>query len=73
MKFCFIQLIRFCGDNARFSQRVSINLNTMVGQAACRLMCRYAQSMLTASCVCWIVPIVTRQSGERTCGCSCLK
>jgi len=47
MKFCFIQLIRFCGDNARFSQRVSINLNTMVGQAACRLMCRYAQSMLT--------------------------
>jgi len=26
-----------------------------------------------AFCVCWIVPIVTCKSGEKTCGCSCLK
>jgi len=31
------------------------------------------QSTLAASCVCWIVPIVTCESRERTCGCSCLK
>jgi len=43
-----------------------MNLNMTVGQAACQLLCRYAQSTLAASCVCWIVPIVT-------CGCSCLR
>ena len=32
-----------------------------------------AQRTLAASCVCWIVPIVALESGERTCGCSCLK
>ena len=47
------------GDKARVFQRVSINLNTTVGQAASQLLCRYTQSILTASCVCWIVPIST--------------
>jgi len=28
-----------------------------VGQAVCQLLCRYTQSTLAASCVCWIVPI----------------
>ena len=31
------------------------------------------QSTLTASSMWWIVPIVTCESGEWTCGCSCLK
>jgi len=44
-----------------------------IGQAACRLLCRYTQSTLAASCVCWIVRIVTCDSIKRTCGCSCLK
>jgi len=44
-----------------------------VGQAACHLLCRYTQGTLAASCVCWIVPIVTFDSIKRTCGCSCLK
>jgi len=30
-----------------------------VGQAVCQILCRYTQSMLAASCVCWIVPIAT--------------
>jgi len=34
-----------------------MDLNMTVGQAACRLLCRYAWSTLAASCVCWIVPI----------------
>jgi len=59
--------------NARVFQRVSMNLNRTVGQAEFRLQCRYSQSPLTAFCVCWIVTIVTCESGERTCGCSCLK
>jgi len=50
-----------------------MNLNMTVGQAACRLLCRYTQSTLAASCVCWIVPIVTCDSIKRTCDCSCLK
>jgi len=29
--------------------------------------------LMAASCVCWIVPIVTCDSIKRTCGCSCLK
>jgi len=49
-----------------------MNLKMTVGQAACRLLCRYTQSTLAASCVCGVVPIVTCQSGERTCGCSWL-
>jgi len=28
-------LFNFCGDNARVFQRVSMNLNMMVGQGAC--------------------------------------
>ena len=63
----------FRGDNARVFQWVSINLNMTVGQAACQLLCRYTHSTLAASCVCWIVPIVTCDSIKRTCGCSCLK
>jgi len=73
MKFNFIHLIRFRCDNARAFQRVSMNLNMTVGQATCRLLCPYSQNTLSASCVCWIVPIVTCKSGEWTCGCSCLK
>ena len=34
-----------------------MNLNMTIVQAACRLWCRYAQSRLAASCVCWTVPI----------------
>jgi len=30
-----------------------------VGQAVCQLLCRYIQSTLAASCVCWIVQIAT--------------
>jgi len=40
MKFSFIQQIRFRGDNPRASRWVTINLNTAVGHAACRFMCR---------------------------------
>jgi len=43
-----------------------MNRSMTVGQAACRLVCRYTQSRLVASCVCWIVPIVTCESGKRT-------
>jgi len=64
--------LNFRGDNARVFQRVSMNLNMTVGQAACQLLSRYAQNTLAASCVCWIVPIVTCDSIKRTCGCSCL-
>jgi len=45
-------LIRFRVDNAAVFQRVAMNLNMIVGQAACRLLCRYTQSTLVASCVC---------------------
>ena len=58
---------------ARVFQRVSMNLNMTVGQAACQLLCRHNQSTLSTSCVCWIVPIATCDSIKRTCGCSCLK
>jgi len=66
-------LFNFGGDNARVFQRVSVNLSMTVGQATCRLLCRYTQSTLAASCVCWIAPIVTFDSVKRTCGCLCLK
>ena len=52
-------LFNFRDDNARVFQRVSMNLNMTVGQAACQLLCRYTFSTLAASCVCWIVPIAT--------------
>jgi len=54
-------------------QRASMNLNMTVGQAACKLFCRYTQSTLAASYVCWIVPIVTCDSIKRRFGRSCLK
>jgi len=60
MKFSFIQHIRFRGDNARVFRRVSMTISMTVGQAACRLLCRYTQSTLIASCVCRIVPLVLR-------------
>jgi len=60
----FIHLIRFCVDNARVFQRVFMNLNMTVGQAASRLWCRHTQSTLNASCVWWIVSIVTCELGE---------
>ena len=41
MKFGSIHLIRLRVDNARVFQRVSKNFNMTVGQAACRLLCRY--------------------------------
>jgi len=55
-------LFNFRGDNARVFQRVSMNLNMTVGQAACQLLCQYTQGTLAASCDCWIVPIVTCNS-----------
>ena len=45
----------------------SMNLSMTVGQAACQLLCRHTQSMLAASCVCWIVPIVTCDSQKKFC------
>jgi len=73
IKFSFIHLIRFRVDDARVFQRVFMTTtNMIVGQAANRLQCRHTQSTLAASCVCWIVTIVTCESGERTCGWSCL-
>jgi len=49
MKFSFIHPFRFRGDNARVFQQISMYLNMMVGQAACRLLCRYR--LLKA---CWL-------------------
>jgi len=42
-----------------------MNLNATVSQAACQLLCWYTQSPLAASCVYWIVPIVTCDSIKR--------
>jgi len=50
-----------------------MNMNMAVGQSVCQLLCRHTQSTLAASCVCWIVLIVTFDSTKRTCGCSCQK
>jgi len=63
MKLSFIHPFRFRGDNARVFQQISMNLDMTVGQAACQLLCRYTQYTLAASCVCWIVLIVTCESG----------
>jgi len=41
MKFSFIHPFRFRGDDARVFQQISMYLKVMVGQAACRLLCRY--------------------------------
>jgi len=71
MKVSFIQLIKFLVDNARVFQQVYMDINITVGQAACRLWCRHTQSTLAASCLWWIVSIVTCESGERACGWSC--
>jgi len=49
-----------------------MNLNTTVGQTACQLLCRYTQSTLAASCVCWIVDCCVRLYQKNLC-CSCLK
>jgi len=57
VKFSFFHLFRFRVANAKAFQRVSMNLNMTVGQAACRLLFRYTQCTLAASCICWIVPI----------------
>jgi len=62
-------LFNLGGDNARVFQRVSMNLSMTVSQAVCQLFCRYTQSTLAASYVCWIVPIITFDSIRRTCGC----
>jgi len=69
VKFSFFQLFSFRVVNARVFQRISMNLNVTVDQAACPLLCRYTQWTLAAPCICWIVPIVTYESGERTCDC----
>jgi len=55
MKLSFIHLIRFRVDNARVLQRVSMNLNMTVGQAACQLLHRQTRSTLAAYYVWWIV------------------
>jgi len=47
--------------------------HVIVGQAACRLLCRYTQSAVVASFTWWIMSILTCESGEKSCGCSCLK
>ena len=73
MKLSFIHLIRFRVDNARVFQRISMNLNMTVGQDGCPPICRHTQRTLAASCIWWIMSIVTCESGERTCGCLCLK
>jgi len=70
VKFSLFHLFRSLVDNARVFQRVSMNLYMTIGQAACPLLCRYSQCTLAASCIFWIVPIVTCESGERTCDCS---
>jgi len=49
VKFIFFHVFRFRVDNARVFQRISINLNMTVGQAACRLLRRYTQCTLAAS------------------------
>jgi len=66
-------VFNFRGNHARVFQRVPMNLNMTVGQGACQLLCWYTQSTFAASCVCWIVPIVTCDSIKTTFGCSCLK
>jgi len=67
LKFSFFHVFRFRVDKARVFQRISINLNMTVDQAACRLLRRYTQCTLAASC------FVTFESGEKTCDCLCLK
>jgi len=42
-----------------------MNLNMTVDQAAYRLLRRYIQCTLAASCICSIIPMVTCKSGER--------
>ena len=66
-------LLNFRGVSARVFQRISMNFNMTVGQAACQLLCRYTHSTLVSSCVCWIVPIVMCDSIKRTYGCSCFE
>jgi len=66
-------LFNFGDDNARAFQRVSMNFSMRVGQAACHLLCRYTQSTLAASCVCWIVPIITFDSIKKNLWMLCLK
>jgi len=51
----YLVLFNFRGDNARVFQRVFMNLKMTGGQVACQILCRYTQSTLAASCVCWIV------------------
>ena len=66
-------LIRFRVDNAGVFQRVAMNLNMTVGQATCRLLCRYTQKPVgcflcllnRTDCMC--------ELGERTSSFSCLK
>jgi len=41
------------------SNEFPLIFNKTVGQVACQLLCRYTQSTLAASCVCWIVLIVS--------------
>jgi len=63
-------LFNFRGDNASVFQRVSMNLNMTVGQAACQLLCRYTQSTLAASSFAESYRLLRV---KRICGCSCLK
>jgi len=61
MFLIFIHLIRSCADNTRVFQRVLMNLNMTIGQAACR----HTQGTLIASCFWWSMLIVTCVLGER--------
>ena len=51
MNFSSIHLITFRVDNTRVFQRVSMKFNMTVGQAACRLLCRYRQLKAACGCV----------------------
>ena len=58
---------------APLNRRKAPQLQTLWRRFWCRLCeCRHTQSTLTASWVWWIVSIVTCESAERGCGCSCV-
>jgi len=67
IKFSVFHLIRF-RFKARVFQRVSMNLNMTIGQAAYQILwIQASQRTLAATCVLLNRPIVTCESGERNC------
>jgi len=55
VKFSFFQLCGFRVDNARVFQRVSINLNMTVGQAAYRLFIIMSTYSMHVGCVLYLL------------------